>query len=155
MTKRISLHGAFMAAGFSILAGATIYMSEITWVPDWLGAWADKNPDLRTAVPFFLLSLMCPAATCLPGRGNRDQKQARNCPLDYHFIAVGYTATLILLVTTECSQYFIPSRFPNIVDILYGIVGVSLGAVTGLPVWVQLQTRSRRRFSRAGVAQSH
>ncbi|MEX0331316.1 MAG: hypothetical protein AB3N64_07845 [Puniceicoccaceae bacterium] len=105
-------------------------MSEIIWIPDWLGQWADQNPDLRTSVPFFLLSVICPVAV---GAG----KQQSTAGLNARWLIASYAFIAVLLVTSECSQYFIHTRFLSVNDILWGFCGLAAGICAGLCGWWQ------------------
>ncbi|MEX0326542.1 MAG: hypothetical protein AB3N33_10705 [Puniceicoccaceae bacterium] len=137
-TTKILTSRLLPCAVLAALTAATIYMSirsssrmsEIIWIPGWLGQWADQNPDLRTSVPFFLLSLICPVAV---GTG----KQPSTNGLNTRWLLAGYAAIAVLLVTSECSQYFIQTRFLSIGDILWGLFGIAAGICAGLVGWWQ------------------
>lgn len=131
---------------FGLLAGATIYMSvrssshmmEIVWIPDWLGAWADRNPDSRTAVPFFLLSLICPVAIRKRSQRGSKAEQRATEGIDTLRLLLGYVSIAVLLWTTEGAQYFIQTRDLNIADILWGMIGLFAGGVIGISILSQV-----------------
>ena len=74
-------------------------LQELPWLPDWLGAWADRHGELRTAVAYFACGLLCPWVGCR--RGEADgfvrwllSKGVLGCGL------------LIVLLLTEGVQFF-------------------------------------------------
>jgi hypothetical protein len=110
------------------------HMMEIIWIPDWLGAWADRNPDSRTAVPFFLLSLICPVAI---KKGSKARQKAAE-GIDTLRLMLGYVSIAVLLWATEGAQYFIQTRDLNIADILWGMIGLFAGGVVGISILSQV-----------------
>ena len=116
---RFLLHAAF--AAFFVVTGYLVLrpspsISELPFIPDWLAAWADRNWDLRTAVPFFFLSLLW---TLLAGR-----RPGR--------LVAGHLALAALLILTELAQILLPERHAGLPDILWGLAGLSAGALLGL-----------------------
>ncbi len=128
------------------LAAATLYMtvrssshmSEIAWLPRWIGEWADRNPDARTAVPFFLLALIYPGTVTRLSAGTSKRAildwLAANC----EWLIAGYFGISLFMVGSEFCQFFIDTRDLRLADIWWGLGGLALGAVCGLCAWIQL-----------------
>ncbi len=120
-----------LSAAFAALFAFTGYlvlrpspsMAEIGWFPGWLSNWADRYGDLRTAVPFFLLSLMWTMVSW--ARVKR--------------LIAGYYGIGALLVLTELCQIFLPERHAGLPDILYGLIGLSAGGLVGLIILSKAQ----------------
>ena len=88
-------------------------MTELPWIPDWVAALADQDPNLRTAVPFtplaFLLMVGFSVRECLWPRV--------------------WTLTLCgaCLGLSELGQVFLPGRTADGWDLLWGGVGSAVG----------------------------
>jgi VanZ family protein len=67
-------------------------------------------------VPFFFLAL---AWTLLSWRTGRR-------------LVTGHAAIVALMVLTELGQILLPDRHAGLMDILWGLVGLSTGGLTGL-----------------------
>ena len=109
-------------------------LNELPWLPDWLGHWADANGDLRTAVPFFLLSLLW----AVGGRRLRGRSWARRW-------VSGFAGIWLLLLVTESLQLLIPSRNFSLLDIAWGTIGFAIGGLLGLSILHYLGTRYEGR----------
>lgn len=80
-------------------------------MPAWLIEWTDLHGQVRTAVPFFFMGF-------LGFLFNKNRLKAF-----LYFIA--YSFTLVLLA--ELGQLFLPLRFPDYIDILWGTLGSIVG----------------------------
>jgi hypothetical protein len=91
-------------------------MSEVPWLPDWLGRWADTHPDRRTAVPLVLVGFLFTACAHWLLESRRP-------------FLVGLVAALVLLELAECGQFLLPDRGPSFGDLAWGGAGAVLGAL--------------------------
>ena len=79
-----------------------------THLPQWLLTWCNTYYNLRTAVPFVILAFLM--------------------TLKYKAMHV-LIISLVLVTVAELGQYFIPKRFPDYRDVLYGLLGTISGIV--------------------------
>lgn len=110
-TKRVLLCGmALVGCGlvlFLALRGSP-HLRELPWMPDWLGAWADRHGRLRNLPAFAGLAvLLFPFAGIFRGA----------C------LAGG------LAVVVECVQIALPGRIFDWADIFWSLVGVAAAAL--------------------------
>ena len=73
-----------------------------TYLPQWLLNWCNTYYNLRTAIPFVILSFLM--------------------TLKYKAMHV-LIICLVLLTVAELGQYFRPNRSPDYRDIFYGLLG--------------------------------
>ena len=119
------VNAAILAAGAS-LSTAVLFlsvksspaMSEIPWIPASLAGWADRNGDLRTAVPFIPLCLL--AVLFLEARLKLKLGLS---------IRLGAAAGLTLLLSAETAQLWLPGRTFSPADLAWGAAGVFAGCV--------------------------
>jgi hypothetical protein len=95
-------------------------MSELEWLPDWLAGWADRNGDLRTGVPFFVLSCYLGLEACLAFPKSRT--------LATLMWLLGFYPLLGLLFLVELAQIPLANRHFSWGDISFGSLGILLGA---------------------------
>ena len=91
-------------------------MSEVSWLPDWLGQWADTHPDRRTAVPLALGGFLFTACAHWVLDSRRP-------------FLIGLVAALFLLELAECGQFLLPDRGPGFGDLAWGGAGAVIGAL--------------------------
>ncbi|MBK1856545.1 VanZ family protein [Verrucomicrobiaceae bacterium 5K15] len=88
-------------------------MSKLAWMPGWIAKLADREPNIRTAVPFMpLAGLLFMALSTI-------QIQR---PLRITLTICGF-----ILCVTEFGQAFLPQRTVDWKDLLWGTVGILLG----------------------------
>ena len=91
-------------------------MTELHWIPGWLAALADRDPNCRTAIPFIPMAFLLVHAF------------AR---LDFKRALLGASmVSLLCLGLSEFGQIFIPRRTADVMDLLWGGAGIAVG--TGL-----------------------
>ena len=103
----------------SVIAFSIFYFSWLpsgefgdeTHLPQWLLTWCNTYYNLRTAIPFVILSFLM--------------------TLKYKAMHV-LIICLVLVTVAELGQYFIPKRFPDYRDILFGLLGTLFGVVIAL-----------------------
>ena len=83
---------------------------HISVIPVWLNNWSNLHGRIRTAVPFIPLGFIL----------NTYRKK-------WKLSISGLLLCLIVLVIAELGQYLIPTRYPDIFDVLFGILGALLG----------------------------
>ncbi len=91
-------------------------LESVTWFPQALAMRMDQFPNARTTVPFFILGAIATWTFWPHLRG----------------FLVSIILLVVLAVTLEIGQLFLPSRHFTWADIGYGILGVGLGSFTGL-----------------------
>jgi glycopeptide antibiotics resistance protein len=88
------------------------------YFPHWLGAWTNKNGNLRTAVPFIFLGALLEL-----GFVNIQENWKKR-------INILILLTVIVFIA-ELGQLFLPQRHFDIADILWGIFGSMIGLYVG------------------------
>ena len=82
-----------------------------SYLPRWLVYWADVYVQLRTAVPFlaigFILQILCNP------RG--------------FFTLKGFVFSFLVVLIAEGGQFLLPYRHPDVMDIVFGVLGTLLG----------------------------
>ncbi len=89
-------------------------MTELRWIPGWAAAWADRDPNIRTAVPFIPLAFLLVHGFAM-------------CNLKWPVVwsVAGSAACLGL---AERGQVFLPARTADVADLLWGAAGILIGA---------------------------
>lgn len=81
------------------------------YLPSWLIEWTDLHGQLRTAIPFIFIGLICFLL--------HKNKMKAFCYL--------VTFSFLLVSTAEIGQLFLPHRFPDFMDIFFGLLGSIIG----------------------------
>ena len=90
-------------------------MTALRWVPGQLAIWADRDPNIRTAVPFVPLAFVLVYSFA-------------KCNLKRPAVwAVGGCG--VLLGLSEFGQTYLPHRTADVKDLIWGLAGIALGAV--------------------------
>jgi len=82
-----------------------------SYLPRWLVYWADVYVQLRTAIPFLPIGFLC---------------QYIFKPTSF-FTFKGFVLALIVVALAEIGQFFLPYRFPDWMDVFYGLAGALVG----------------------------
>lgn len=136
----ISLTLALLAAIAVCALAPSPNMTELPFIPDWLGTWADRNGNFRNfpvfavfaALLFFVLRFFrLPTADCRLNTSNpaftRHQQPATR--YGRWRIAVGaFAATALLGVALEALQLLLPNRHADPMDLLWMTLGAFVGA---------------------------
>jgi glycopeptide antibiotics resistance protein len=115
---------------FLVITVSILYFS---WIPDpsltsesylpvWLRDWSNSFFNLRTAIPFVAFGFLLDA---LDSKRSKDKK--RKIKFDVWF-KNGCTATFVVCLA-EGGQFFILNRHPDIMDVLFGVLGSQVGSV--------------------------
>lgn len=115
----------------ALLAVAIVYLSvrpspavaEVSWLPASLAGWADRNGDLRTAVPFFPFCLAL--ALLLELRLKFNPGAA---------LWTSAAAGTVMLLAVESWQLTLPARNFSLADIGWGAAGVAAGCLAAAVV---------------------
>ena len=90
-------------------------MTKLRWMPEWAARFADRDPNIRTAVPFIPLAFLL----VLGFQGSKLKWP--------HVWAV--TVGGLCLVLSELGQRFLPQRTADVKDLLWGGLGIVVGTV--------------------------
>jgi hypothetical protein len=101
-------------------------LEELDWIPRWLSKWGDTHGELRTGVPFFVLSFYIGSEACLAFPKSRS--------LPALMWLLGFYGLMALLFLAELSQIPMAHRHFTWGDIGFGCLGIILGAA---PVFVR------------------
>ncbi len=110
--------------------GAVFYFSWLpdpsfkneTYLPKWLLNWSNKYYNLRTAVPFIGLGFLLEAYS--------QQKRLNEINYNKYFnLLKNIGVATIIVCIAEAGQIFIQKRNQDIIDVFYGIIGSSIGAL--------------------------
>jgi glycopeptide antibiotics resistance protein len=88
---------------------------HISVIPIWLNTWSNLHGRLRTAVPFIPLGFIL-----------------NTYRTKWKLSISGILICFMLVVIAELGQYFIPTRYLDIFDVLSGIFGSLLGMLIHL-----------------------
>jgi glycopeptide antibiotics resistance protein len=108
----------------------TLLILYLSWIPDselksevyiplWLRNWSNTHYNLRTGIPFVGFGFFL--AVWFSKQSEFQKTISRLIWLRYSFIAFGVACL------AEGGQFFIMNRYPDIVDVFYGVVGSQLG----------------------------
>lgn len=93
-----------------------------TYLPNWLLRWSNYYYNLRTAIPFLALGFLLEVYT-----DNNKKKKKYNERLS--FLQNMFIATIVVIIA-EGGQFIIEKRSPDLMDVLYGIIGSLIGALS-------------------------
>jgi len=117
-------------------------MREMWWIPQWLGEWADKNPNFRnmpvfaafTFVLFFVWSSFRPS--------NRTSEAPKHCLVRLAFGV--FVATALLGILLEVLQLLLPNRWADWRDVCWSVSGAFAGALAAYFISGILAPNSKR-----------
>ena len=84
--------------------------ANVPLMPNWLNNWSNVHGQLRTGAPFIPLGFLL----------NSYSKK-------WSISLIGLLISFFVVVIAELGQYFIPTRYPDPMDVFYGIVGALIG----------------------------
>ena len=94
-------------------------LASENYLPLWLRNWSNIYFNLRTAVPFVGLGFLLEVWTFIaPKKQSRKKINSR---------IVNIIIAVITVSVAETGQFFITSRHPDSMDLLFGIMGSVLG----------------------------
>jgi glycopeptide antibiotics resistance protein len=112
-TLPFALAGVFVILIMAASWAPESQMTKLSWIPGWIANLADREPNIRTAIPFIPLAFLL-------FRGLSARRVKR--PL----IGALMTCTLLLFLA-ELGQNFLPHRTADVKDLMWGGVGIGLG----------------------------
>ena len=118
------LAGSLICLIFAASWAQDSQMVKLGWVPGWVGILADRDPNIRTAVPFIPLSFLLMGG--LWRLGSR--------------AALAWTIAVSgsCLGLSEFGQTLLPHRTADVRDLLWGGCGILVGTALG---WMFSQWR--------------
>ena len=94
-------------------------LASENYLPLWLRNWSNIYFNLRTAVPFVGLGFLLEVWTLIdPKKRSRKKINSR---------VINIIIAVITVSVAETGQFFISSRHPDSMDLLFGIMGSVLG----------------------------
>lgn len=90
-------------------------MTKLHWLPRWVAALADHDPNIRTAVPFIPVALLLVLGFSWSGF---------KWPMLWSVMVSGACLSL-----SEFGQMFLPQRTADVRDLMWGGIGIAVGAV--------------------------
>lgn len=90
-------------------------MTKLSWIPGWVAHLADREPNIRTAVPFIPLAFLLFHGLVV--------RRA------YHPLVGSVVTCTLLLFLAELGQDFLPHRTADVKDLMWGAAGIVLGIV--------------------------
>jgi glycopeptide antibiotics resistance protein len=111
-----------------IIILAILYFS---WIPDshlisesylplWLRGWSNEYFNLRTAVPFVAFGFLL--GSCNLKKSTFKKRKFKFSVWCRHSIAA-----LVVVCLAEVGQFFVLNRHPDLMDVLFGILGSQFG----------------------------
>jgi glycopeptide antibiotics resistance protein len=84
--------------------------NKVEIIPSWLNNWSNLHGQLRTCLPFIPLGYIL--------------NTYRN---KYLFSIRGLFVCFLVICFAEVGQFFIPTRFPDFIDFIFGLLGSFIG----------------------------
>ncbi len=114
-----------------IVIGIVFYFSWLsdpsfaseTYIPKWILNWSNHYYNLRTAVPFLAVGFLL--ETYSQHKGLTEVNYNKNL----NFIQNIVIAAIIVCIA-EGGQFILKRRNPDLMDIIYGILGSLIGALS-------------------------
>ncbi len=106
-------------------------MTELRFIPQWLGEWADRNPNFRNFPVFAALSALLLFVWSLFARGNGSDVSMSAFPRFsiWRRAAVCAVCTGLLGIVLELAQILMPGRVADPRDVLWMTAGAFVGAL--------------------------
>lgn len=113
-----------------LVVGVVFYFSWLpdpsfvneTYLPKWLLKWSNHYYNLRTAIPFVAVGYLLEVYT------QYNSPKETHHVIHFNFIQNTGIATVIVCIA-EAGQFIIQKRSPDLMDVIYGIIGSLLGAL--------------------------
>ena len=90
-------------------------MSELRWLPGWIARLADRDPNIRTAVPFIPLAFLL-------------MRGFTSCGLKWPVVG-SLLVCGICLGLTELGQVILPAWTADVADLMWGGAGILFGVL--------------------------
>ena len=134
--KRLVVTGCL--GGIPLIVGGIFYLSwipsprlsELGWMPRWLGEWSDKFDRLRTGIPFVVLGGLAGLLLWI------FKRKAGDWGLVFLFLTC-------VVMTAELGQTSLTRRVVDWQDVVWGAVGTAVGM--GIIKFASLQGSVFRR----------
>ncbi len=104
-------------------------MAAQPWLPGWAAEWADRDPNIRTAIPFIPLAFLLTLGFAWQGC---------KWPVLGTVLVCG-----LCLGLAEVGQVYLPARTADAADLIWGAAGISAGLVLA---WVMRWKKHIRRM---------
>lgn len=130
MTTKSKCKSSFIVILIVLIASSIFYFSWIldpslkseSYLPSWLRNWSNSYFNLRTAVPFVPFGFLLDALN-----SKKSSDKGPKIKFDVWFRNL-CTATFVVCLA-EGGQFFILNRHPDIMDVLFGVLGSQIGSI--------------------------
>jgi glycopeptide antibiotics resistance protein len=93
-----------------------------SYLPQWLRDWSNSYFNLRTAIPFVVFGFLLDAL-------NSKNSSNKNPKVKFNFWFRNLCTATFVVCLAEGGQFFILNRHPDIIDVLFGVLGSQVGSV--------------------------
>lgn len=95
-----------------------------TYLPKWLLKWSNHYFNLRTAIPFVPFGFLLEVLT-----NTSKKKSLSNQSCIAPFRVQNICIAALVVCTAEGGQFFVSNRNPDILDVIFGVLGSILGGI--------------------------
>jgi len=138
----LALTLALLAAIATCSLAPSPNMREMAWIPQWLGEWADRNPNFRNFPVFAALAaLLFLVFSVLPSSFYSSLK-LKFQPFSFRTALRAAVCASALGILLEVAQLFLPHRWADWRDVFWSVAGAFAGALVALIIacFVDLET---------------
>tara|TARA_B110000908_G_scaffold140128_1_gene167111 strand:- start:3816 stop:4247 length:432 start_codon:yes stop_codon:yes gene_type:complete len=114
-TLSFALAGVFVIVIVAASWAPESQMTKIKWIPGWIAELADREPNIRTAIPFIPLAFFL-----FLGLSTRSKK---------HPLVSTVMICAFCLCLAELGQNLLPDRTTDVKDLIWGAAGILVGIV--------------------------
>jgi hypothetical protein len=135
----LALTLALLAAIVLCSLAPSSHMTELAFIPQWLGDWADRNPNFRNfpvftafaAFQFLAFSFLWPqTGDCEVPTSDTTRHQPLAIRYRRWRLAFGvFVATALIGVVLELMQRTLPGRWPDPWDVMWSTLGSAVGTL--------------------------
>lgn len=130
LPKKDTIKQKSIAFAFLLCVAGILYYSWLpnpgleteTYLPLWLRNWSNTYFNLRTAIPFIPLGYLLEAWASIPTK-IFVAKKSFSLRIKTTLIAT------VIICLAEGGQFFIKNRSPDILDLVFGILGSICGSI--------------------------
>ncbi|MFM8886826.1 MAG: VanZ family protein [Chthoniobacterales bacterium] len=126
------------------------YMTEISFIPTWLGTWADANPNFRNFPVFAALAALLFFVFSLLPSAFYSSVKLKFQPFGLQTALRAAVCASALGVLLEAAQLLLPGRWADPVDVMWMTLGAFAGALITLLLTFLLSGRHSKNATTNG-----